>query len=425
MFFLLLLALLIGLCAFFSLAEISMMAVNRYRLMHQARTGHIGARRVLALLKRPDRLLGMILIGNTLASNLAASMATLLAIHWVGGTSAPVIATILLTLFMLIIGEVMPKTWAALKPERTALACAAVLRPMLTCCLPLVALVNGISNILLRLFGLKQVNADVTPISPEELRAIVHDAGRLMPARNHSMLLSIIDLDKSAVEDVMVPRHKIDGIDLDMDEITLLATLRRCQHTRLPVYRHSINNVIGILHTRSVPEILSQPAQLSAAIVAAMRSPYFIPESTPLHTQLLNFRQHDRRQGVVVNEYGDVTGLITLEDILEEIVGDFTTHLQPSCPGIVIEQDGYVRIAGMTPLRDINRHLNWSLPLGGPRTLNGLLLEQLETFPQGPTSLRMGEYEFEITSLQHNAIASVRCRSIARSALRSWWPTHG
>lgn len=425
MLFLLLLTLLIALCAFFSLAEISMMAVNRYRLTHQARAGDAGARRVLALLKRPDRLLGVILIGNTLVSNLAASMATLLAVHWVGGTSASVIATVLLTLIMLIIGEVMPKTWAALKPEKTAMSCATILRPLLNCCLPLVAFVNGISNLLLRAFGLKQVRADASPISAEELRAIVHDAGRLMPTRNHSMLLSIIDLDKSTVDDVMVPRHEIDGIDIEADEITLLATLRRCQHTRLPVYRHSINNVVGILHTRSVPEILSQPAQLSAAVVAAMRSPYFIPESTPLHTQLLNFRQHGRRQGVVVNEYGDVTGLITLEDILEEIVGDFTSHLESSRAGIVEDAEGYVRIAGMTPLRDINRQLGWSLPLGGPRTLNGLLLEQLEAIPKGPASLRLGQYFFEITSLQHNAIVSVRCRSHLPSASRTWWPAHG
>ncbi|WP_414500705.1 MULTISPECIES: HlyC/CorC family transporter [unclassified Zymobacter] len=416
---------LVVLCAFFSMSEISMMAINRYRLMHRARNGDKSARRVLALIKRPDRLLGVILIGNTLVSNIAASLTTQMTMNTFANSSmAALLATTILTVAMLIIGEVMPKTWAALRPEQVAPPCSRILTPLLACCFPLVVMVNGISNYLLRLCGLRQLKNEEPAMSSEELRAIVSDAGRLMPARNHSMLLSIIDLDKSTVDDIMVPRHEIDGIDLDWDDVTLLAALRRTQHTRLPVYRGTINNVVGILHIRNVPEIINQPAQLSAAIVAAICAPYFIPESTPLHTQLLNFRQHGRRLGVVVDEYGEVTGLISLEDILEEIVGDFTAHVQPSQAGIFEEESGCYRIAGSTLLRDINRHLGWQLPLNGPRTLNGLLLEHLENLPQGPITMRIDNYQFEVSALQHNAVVSARCWKLDPADVRYQRSSH-
>lgn len=417
--------LLVLLCAFFSMSEISMMAINRYHLMHRARSGDKSARRVLALIKRPDCLLGVILIGNTLVSNIAASLTTQMTMNTFANSSlAVLLSTTLLTIAMLIIGEVMPKTWAALRPEQVAVPCSRVLTPLLACCIPFVVMVNGVSNYLLKLCRLRQLKNEEPAMSTEELRAIVSDAGRLMPARNHSVLLSMINLDKTTVNDVMVPRHDIDGIDLEWDDVSLLAALRRTQHTRLPVFRGTINNVVGSLHIRDVPEVLNQPAQLSTAIVAVMRSPYFIPESTPLHTQLLNFRQHGRRLGVVADEHGEVIGLISLEDILEKIVGDFTAHVQPSQADIVEEESGGYRIAGSTLLCDINRHLGWQLPLNGPRTLNGLLLEHLENLPQGPMTMRIDSYQFEVGALQHNAIVSTRCWQIDHSDVRYQRSSH-
>ena len=418
-FSLCLIVILIALCVFFSLSEISMIAINRYRLIHLARKGDKNARRVLALIKRPNRLLGVLLIGSTLAGNLAVSLTTQVALNVFAQSSlAALIATALLTLVMLIVGHIMPKSWAALRAEQVAGPCSRPLAPLVACGAPVVSLVNGVANALLQLCGLRALNTEPPPLSAEELRAIASDAGCLMPPRNHSMLLSIIDLDKATVDDIMVPRGEIDGIDIAWNDVALLAALRRTRFTRLLVYRDSIDNVLGTLHARSVPEILSQPAQLSAAITASITAPYFVLASTSLHTQLLNFRQHGRRLGVVIDENSVVTGLISLEDILEKIVGDFTAHVTPSKAGIFKEENGGYRIAGSTLLHDINDHLGWELPLSGPRTLSGLLLEHLAGLPQGPITLRIDHYQFEVGPLQRNTIVSARGHRLAADEVR-------
>ncbi|MGO1763008.1 MAG: HlyC/CorC family transporter, partial [Halomonadaceae bacterium] len=322
-----LLALLVVLSAFFSSSETGMMSINRYRLSHQANSGDRRAKRVMRLLTRPDRLIGVILIGNNFVNNLAASIATIIAIHFFGDVSGPAISTALLTITILIFAEVTPKTYAAIKPERIAYPTSYALEPLLKLLYPLVWLVNVVSNGLLRLIGVKSVDNGGDSLTRDELRTVVHEAGTLIPYRHRAMLLSILDLENVTVNDIMVPRHEVLGIDLDDSLEDILTQIRTSQHTRLPVYKGDINNIIGMLHLRNAARFLSRDEVTKASIVQEAREPYFIPESTPLHTQLLNFQKQKRRIGIVVDEYGDVEGLVTLEDILEEIVGEFTTDV--------------------------------------------------------------------------------------------------
>lgn len=401
--------LLICLSAFFSSSETGMMSINRYRLNHQAKSGERPAQRVLHLLKRPDRLLGTILIGNNFVNNLAASIATVIAIHYLGEVSGPAVATLALTIVLLIFGEVTPKTYAAIKPAHIAYPASLILGPLLKLLYPLVWLVNAISNGLLRLLGVKNIEGGADDLTRDELRSVVHEAGAMIPRRHRAMLLSILDLENVTVNDIMVPRHEIDGIDLDDDLESILAQLRASQHTRLPVYKGDINNIIGILHLRNAARFLSKPEVTKAAIVQEAREPYFIPESTPLHTQLLNFQQQKRRIGIVVDEYGDVDGLVTLEDILEEIVGEFTTDAAGMHQDIHPQDDGSFIIDGTANIREINKMLGWQLPTAGPKTLNGLILEHLESFPDGPTCLQLADTCLEILQVKDNLITSARC----------------
>ncbi|MGO1345466.1 HlyC/CorC family transporter, partial [Chromohalobacter japonicus] len=352
-----LLLVLICLSAFFSSSETGMMSINRYRLSHQANSGERTAKRVLRLLSRPDRLIGVILIGNNFVNNLAASIATIIAIHFFGDVSGPAISTAVLTIVILIFAEVTPKTFAAVKPERIAYPASLALEPLLKLFYPLVWLVNAISNGLLRLLGVKDIDGSADNLTRDELRTVVHEAGTMIPRRHQSMLLSILDLENVTVNDIMVPRQEIAGIDLDDDLEAILAQIRSSQHTRVPVYKGDINNIIGILHLRNAARFLSKPEVTKAAIVQEAREPYFIPESTPLHTQLLNFQQQKRRIGIVVDEYGDVEGLATLEDILEEIVGEFTTDEAATHREIHPQEDGSYIIEGTTNIRDINKVL--------------------------------------------------------------------
>jgi len=401
--------LLIAACAFFSFSEIGMMAVNRYRLNHLAKKGNKAAARVLSLIKQPDRLLGVILIGNTLVSNLAASLATVLVMRFVSGSSAPVIATIVLTVVMLIFGEVIPKTWAAVQPERVSYPCARVLAPMLSICKPLVIMVNGISNALLKICGLGKIKPDESALSPEELRTVVGEAGSLIPSRHRAMLMSIIDLNKTTINDIMINRHDVEGIDLHDDEETVRYQLLHMKHTRFPVYEGDINNIVGILHCRKLAELLGTPGDLKKNVKDVVSEPYFVPESTQLHTQLHYFQTQHKRLAIVVDEYGDVVGMATLEDILEEIVGDFTSQTQASSGELKPYKAGYL-IEGRMSLKEINRLLGWHLSTEGPRTLNGLITETLETIPQGPVSLHLGDYCIEVTELKENLIAHAYCR---------------
>lgn len=409
-----LLFLLICLSAFFSSSETGMMSINRYRLSHQANSGDSRARRVVQLLSRPDRLIGVILIGNNFVNNLAASIATIIAIHFFGEVTGPAVSTALLTITVLIFAEVTPKTYAAVKPERIAYPASRVLVPLLKLLYPLVWLVNVISNSLLKLLGVKNIEGGGDHLTRDELRTVVHEAGTLIPQRHQAMLLSILDLENVTVNDIMVPRHEVMGIDLDDSLEEILTQIRTSQHTRLPVYKGDINNIIGMLHLRNAARFLSRSEVTKAAIVQEAREPYFIPESTPLHTQLLNFQKQKRRIGIVVDEYGDVEGLVTLEDILEEIVGEFTTDVAGMEQEIHRQEDGSHLIEGTANIRDINKTLGWQLPTDGPKTLNGLILEHLEAFPDGPACLQVGSVRMEILEVRDNLITAARCWQVAR-----------
>ncbi|MDI5932241.1 HlyC/CorC family transporter [Halomonas kalidii] len=413
-----LLFLLICLSGFFSSSETSMMSINRYRLSHQANSGESRAQRVMRLLARPDRLIGVILIGNNLVNNLAAAIATLIAVHYFGDVSGPAIATLALTIVVLIFGEVTPKTYAAVKPENIAYPASIVLEPLLKLLYPLVWLVNVISNGLLRLLGVKNIDGGADNLTRDELRTVVHEAGALIPRRHQAMLLSILDLENVTVNDIMVPRHEVMGLDLDDDLEEILTRIRTSQHTRVPVYKGDINNVIGMLHLRNAARFLSRDEVTKAAIVQEARDPYFIPESTPLHTQLLNFQKQKRRIGIVVDEYGDVEGLVTLEDILEEIVGEFTTDVAGLDQEIHLQDDGSHVIDGTANIRDINKALGWQLPTDGPKTLNGLILEHLESFPDGAACLQVGNVRMEILEVRDNLITAARCWALPRRPAR-------
>lgn len=406
--------LLIILSAFFSSSETGMMALNRYRLRHLAEDKHRGAMLVEALLKRPDRLIGLILLGNNLVNIFAASLATVIAIRLIGEVGIAV-APILLTLVILIFSEVAPKTLAALYPERIAFPAAYVLTPLGKLLYPFVWVINKIANGLLILFGVNVEEMEETPISREELRTVVLDAGSMIPRRHQKMLISILDLEKITIDEIMVPRAEIVGIDLNDSPAEIIELLSHAQHTRLPVYRDNIDSIIGVLHVRRVPRILKMQDKEDFTIEdleSICIEPYFSPLGTPLHTQLSNFQRQKRRIALVVDEYGDIQGLVTLEDILEEIVGEFTTDLQTFSQDIHPQEDGSYIIDGTATLREINRQLDWDLPVDGPRTLNGLILEQLQSIPEQGTSLRLGRLTMTITQAVDNAVKKVRIISI-------------
>jgi Mg2+/Co2+ transporter CorB len=407
-----LLAVLLVLSAFFSSSETGLMTLNRYRLRHRAKLGHRGARLSQSLLERPDRLIGTILLGNNFINVLAASVATVIGLRMFGDEGIA-IATGALTLLLLIFGEVTPKTMAALHPERIAFPAAYVLWPLMRVLWPLVYVVNLISNGILRLFGVSPEDAAEHSISSEELRTIVAEAGAMIPQRHQKMLLSILDLEKATVEDIMVPRNEILGIDLSEPWATIQDTLVDSEHTRLPLYDGSIDQLKGVIHLRRVVKLAADNQLDAESLLALAREPYFIPEGTPLNQQLLNFQNQKRRIGFVVDEYGDIQGLVTLEDILEEVVGEFTSDPATRLKNVYANDDGSYRVAGNVTLRSLNRNLGWKLPIAGPKTVNGLLLEKLESIPQTGKKVRIGAYEFEITEARSNAVKAVSIRTVA------------
>ena len=400
------LVVLIGCSAFFSGSETGLMTMNRYRLRHRAKAGDKAAQRASRLLERPDRLIGLILLGNNFVNILASSLATVIAIHFLG--EAGIIAsTIAMTLIVLVFAEVAPKTLAALHPERIAYPASAILAPMLRFLYPLVWLTNLVVNSLLRLFRVTvQTGTAQHSLSAEELRTVVLEAGVMIPKRHQTMLLSILDLEEITVEDIMVPRNEIAGLDLDDDWETLVAQLNRSPYTRLLVYRGAIDQVVGFLHLRKVLNRMTQKPDFNRAdLEGLIREPYFIPEGASLTRQLLNFQQQKRRIGLVVDEYGDVLGLVTLEDILEEIVGEFTTDPAASDQGkLTARADGGYLINGRTAVRIINRALGWHLPTDGPRTLNGLVMEQLEAIPEPGIRLMLAGHPTEIVEIAGNRV---------------------
>ncbi|HEY3699054.1 MAG TPA: HlyC/CorC family transporter [Spongiibacteraceae bacterium] len=406
----LLLGALILLSAFFSSSETGMMALNRYRLKHLASSGHKGAKRSSFLLERPERLIGFVLIGNTLANVLASALATLIAIRLMGDNGIAVtLASFIVAVVLLIFAEVAPKTVAALYPERIAFPFSYLLKPMLRWFYPVVWLVNVVSNRLLRLFGIDPNKHRDEPLSQEELRTIVNDAGEVIPQRHQGMLLNILDLEQMSIDDIMVPRGEVVGLDLDDDDATLIKQLSECEFTRVPIFKKDINNIIGVLHLRAVIRLIDGNGTLNRrALLKEIDEPYFVPEGTPLHTQLFNFQKQKRRMAIVVDEYGVVQGLIALEDILEEIVGEFTSNLSDDSEEIIEQNDGSFVIEGSAGIREINRTLDWKLPTDGPKTLNGLLLENLEAFPDADVGLRIGDYFFETLHVQGNIVKRVR-----------------
>ena len=393
--------------AFFSSSETGMLSLNRYRLRHQAKEGHRGAKRASALLERPDRLLGTILVGNNFVNILASAIATVLAIKlW--GEAGIAIATIGLTIVLLIFGEITPKTLAALRPEAVAYPVSLPLLMLQKVLYPLVALLNWISNGLLKLLGVDLSNKGSDSLSTEELRSVVHESGSDMPMKRQSMLLGILDLERVTVDDIMIPRNEVAGIDLEDDLETIVTQLRTTPHTRLPVFRKDINQIEGIVHMRQIARLLSHDQLTRESLLEACDDPYFIPENTPLSTQLVNFQKQKRRIGIVVDEYGDVLGIVTLEDILEEIVGEFSNQDALRSPDIHPQDDGTLVIDGAAYLREVNRALGWQLPCDGPKTLNGLITEALEHIPDSGICLQINQYRLEILQAADNRVKSVR-----------------
>ncbi len=412
------LVVLILLSGFFSSSETGMMSLNRYRLKHLRKQNHRGARRASKLLERPDRLIGLILIGNNAVNILASAIATVIAIRlW--GDAGIAIATVVLTLVILVFAEITPKTIAALHPERVAFPFSIVLLPLMKLMYPVVWTVNSVTNGLLRLLGVDPAATKEEHVSSEELRTIVTEAGALIPPRHRGMLLNILDLEEVSVDDVMVPRNDVYGIDLDDSDDDILRCIQSSNHTRLPVWRDDINNIVGVLHMRNISRIIDRQGLDRDALEREMDKPYFIPESTPLHTQLLHFQKNKLRLAIVVDEYGEVMGIVALEDILEEIVGEFTSRMSDGSDAIFAQRDGSYIIAGNANLRDVNKALNWELPTDGPKTLSGLLLEYLESFPDGNVGLAIAGYRLEILELQGNVVQAVRA-SPARVKGKGW-----
>ena len=404
--------LLLVLSAFFSGAETSMMSFNRYRLKHLCKIGYKPAQRVQALLNKPDRLISIILLGNNFLNTAVSALATIIALR-VLQENAIAAATLVTTFLILIFSEVTPKTWAALHPEKIAFTSAIILRPLLFLFHPLIVLVNIVSNGLLRLMGTHVKAVGTTPLSHEELRTLIHDTTPLMPNKHRAMLLSILELQESTVEDIMIPRNEIFGIDIDADMDTILQTIRTAQHTRIPIYKGNISNPIGIIHARKLAKFLTNAEEKNKAnLLQYSVEPYYTLKDTSLSAQLTNFQKQKRRVALVVNEYGDVLGLVSLEDILEEIVGEFTTDVAASSRDILPQEDGSYIVDGSATLREINRALKWNLPINGPKTLNGLITEHLEMIAPANVSLKINHYLIEVLKTKDNMVKSALLRNI-------------
>ncbi len=386
-----------------------MMALNRYRLRHLAKGHNRGAKRAAELLRRPDRLIGLILIGNNFVNIVASMLAALIA--WrVLGEPGLALAPFALTVVILVFAEVAPKTLAALHPERIAFPAAIVLRPLLRVLYPVVAAINWLANGVLRLFRVFPDDVDYHQLSTDELRTVVNEAGALISRKYQSMLVSILDLEKVTVDDIMVPRNEISGIDIDDEMDEIIDLLIHSQHTKLPIYRGDIDDVLGVLHLRKVLQPLEHGELTKDALLEYANEPYFVPAGTPLNTQLRNFQRQRQRIGLVVDEYGDVDGLVTLDDLLEEIVGEFTTDPADHSPDVHPQDDGTYLVDGGANVRELNRSMRWELPTDGPKTLNGLVLEYLESIPEPGTSLLIAGYPIEIVQVSANAVKTARIK---------------
>jgi len=403
-----LLACLIVISGYFSGSETGMMSLNRYRLKHLAKNGHKGAKRVERLLDRPDRLIGLILIGNNLVNILASAIATIIGMRLYGDLGVA-IATGALTMVVLVFAEVTPKTIAALYPERVSYASSILLTILMKLLSPLVMLVNFITNGFIRLLGVRADHSAEDHLSSDELRTVVNEAGGLIPRRHQDMLVSILDLEHVTVNDIMVPRNEITGIDINDDWKSIVRQLTHSPHGRIVFYRDQIDEVVGMLRLREAYRLMLEKNEFNKeTLLRAADEVYYIPEGTPLNVQMLKFQRNKQRIGLIVDEYGDIIGLITLEDILEEIVGDFTTTLSDGSDDILPNKDNSYTIGGSATIREINKVTNWNLPTDGPKTLNGLVLEILEEIPEGSVCFKLSNYSFEIISLSEKRVNEVK-----------------
>lgn len=405
---------LLVLSAFFSGSETSMMSLNPYRLRHQRKKSS-GARRAAKLLSMPDRLIGLILIGNNAVNILAAIIANMLAIYYVGEAAAPWVATATLTILVLVFSEVTPKTIAAQNPEWFAFKASHLLKPLLQLLSPIVWLINKLTNTLISFLGFDPNKNRDDSLDSEELKSLVELSGHKISNSNQGMLRAILDLDNMTVEDIMIPRNEVSGLDLEDNIEILMEKIISCEYTRQPVFSGDINNIVGIFHVRKANHLLRAETISHKAIKRFAEEAYFIPESTKLTTQLLNFKKMRSRFAVVVDEYGEVQGLVTLEDILEEIVGDFTTNEADRVDEVIAQKNGSFLIDGTATIREINKATNWNLPVDGPKTMNGLVLEQLESIPDANVSFNINNFKFETVEINGTRVKKVEV-TIMRTA---------
>ena len=401
-----LLLLLIG-SGFFSIAEISMMALNRYRLKHLAKRGHRGAKLTMQLLEKTDKLLGVILLGNNLLNAAAAALVTVITVRLMGESEfALTIGTLSVTFLILVFSEITPKVLAAAYPERIAIPASYILAPLLKLFYPVVWFVNLFVRSLLWLLRLKPITAD-TRLNMEELRTLVLEAGHYIPPKHQSIFLNLFELENIGVDDIMIPRNQIEAIDLDAPEEMIREQLVTSHHTRLPVYRGRLDNIVGVIHIRHVLHQIRNNEINIEMLEEIVRVPYFIPAGTSLFSQLQHFQENRHHIGLVVDEYGELLGLVSLEDILEEIVGEFASRPHAH-GGIYPQDDGSWLVDGSYSLRDLNRKLKLNLALDGPKTLNGLILEHFEDIPEAGTSFKINGHTLEIVQTQDRIVKVVR-----------------
>ena len=396
--------------AWFSAAETSMMAINRYRLNHLIRKGNHGAKLTGRLLSKVDKLLGSILFGNTLLNVAAAAVTNILILRIFGASElALLLGTLLITFILLVFSEIMPKIIAASHPERVALPSSYLLTPLITLFHPVVFVATAVVKGFLWLFRIRvQTDQSKQKVTLEELRGLVLDAEHFLPRKHQKMLLNLVDLERITVNDVMIPRNQIEALNIETDPAELRRQIITCHHTLMPIYADVSSNVIGVLHLKRVLPLLQEEVLDVAQLRGVLQEPYFIPSDTPLLKQLQQFQERRARMGLVVDEYGELLGLVTLENILEEIVGDFTTQSPAQTGKFLRQSDGSFLLEGSSSLRELNRKLGWHLPLGETKTLNGLILEHLQDIPEAGTSVKIGDYRMEIIQTQDRAVKVVR-----------------
>ena len=401
-------AFLVLMSAFFSGSETSMMAINRYRLKHLVKEKNKSAKRVSKLLEKTDRLLGVILIGNNFTHTLSTALATVVAIR-IWSDNAVLAVTVFMTIIMIIFAEVMPKTIAALKPESIAFPSSYLLKPLSKILSPLITLVSFVSNNVTKLIGIDLDNANKDELKPEELRTLLQTSG--VPKRQEEMLMGIFDMDNLSVNDVMIPKNEIIGIDLNDETEDIVKQLQEIDFTYIPCYEDTIDNIQGFLSLNKKAEFLGSEEKSIRSLRDELREPLFVPENTPLYKQLANFQSSGRRVGLIVDEYGDIEGIITLRSILEIIVGEITTESIEKMD-IMPQADGSYLVDGSMMIREVNRRLKWELPTEGPKTLSGLILEEIQTIPDTNVGLSIESYRIETVLIKDNVIKLAKVKEI-------------